>query len=317
VDISDLELNSTIPIVDIIDVPDDVDIVTSEESTVATITPPKEEEEPVMTAIPPIFPEQEQPAPEPVHEYQPEPIVEEKGSDRSIAWLWLIIPIIIIILAFLFWPSNKVPEPIVKEPIQSETDVEKNKTELAEQLKSTEEPDLIKTPNNDLKTESKELLTTVKEPAPAKERSVSTENKTAPAKSKISAAGGRHSVQPGDNLWTIANDYYKQSYLWPNIYRANIDKVTNPDRLPVGDNVEIPSLQGKLGNLTEKDKKDIAEGFIEVYLVYKKMGVENANYYLWVVKKWQVPEIINKYRDEIDNSDLKIVDKIEGFPVVK
>ena len=48
VDISDLELNNTISIVDITDIPDDVEIVTSEESTVATITPPKEEEEPVI-----------------------------------------------------------------------------------------------------------------------------------------------------------------------------------------------------------------------------------------------------------------------------
>ena len=48
VDISDLELNSTISIVDITDIPDDVEIVTSVESTVATITPPKEEEEPVI-----------------------------------------------------------------------------------------------------------------------------------------------------------------------------------------------------------------------------------------------------------------------------
>ena len=48
VDISDLVLNSTISIVDITDIPDDVEIVTSEESTVATITPPKEEEEPVI-----------------------------------------------------------------------------------------------------------------------------------------------------------------------------------------------------------------------------------------------------------------------------
>ena len=48
VDISDLELNSTISIIDITDIPDDVEIVTSLESTVATITPPKEEEEPVI-----------------------------------------------------------------------------------------------------------------------------------------------------------------------------------------------------------------------------------------------------------------------------
>ena len=48
VDISDLELNNTISVIDITDIPDDVEIVTSEESTVATITPPKEEEEPVI-----------------------------------------------------------------------------------------------------------------------------------------------------------------------------------------------------------------------------------------------------------------------------
>ena len=38
VDISDLELNSTITIVDIMDIPDDVEIVTSVESTVATLS---------------------------------------------------------------------------------------------------------------------------------------------------------------------------------------------------------------------------------------------------------------------------------------
>ncbi len=245
-----------------------------------------EEDEPGITAVPPISPEPEPLKPEPAPEYSPAPSEEEDKSKRSYAWLWLIIPIIIIILAYLFYPSKKAAEAIVEEPTQTETFVE------------------------DIKSETEESQKPVEETAEVEEES-------APVKSKIGTPGGTYSVQPGDNLWTIARDYYKQAYLWPNIYRVNLNEIKNPDMLSIGNDVPIPSLQGKPGSLTKKDINEIAAGFVEVYLVYKKMGKKKAQYYLWVVNKWEEQEVIEKFKDQIDEEDLKIIGKIEGEPVIR
>ncbi|OQX95187.1 hypothetical protein B6I21_06705 [candidate division KSB1 bacterium 4572_119] len=244
-----------------------------------------EEEAPGITPVPPILPEPEPLAPEPVPEYQPDPIVEEKKSVKSIAWLWLIIPIIIIILAFLFWPSDEAPEPVVEEPAQSEILANDVEDEPAEQLKPVEEPEKAEpeklqkkiedieqpvTPAKNFKPETKDPLKPVKEPAPTTQESVTAEKEPVPVKTGIGTPGGTHSIQPGDNFWTIAMDFYKQSYLWP-----------------------------------------------KTYLVYKELGNEKALYYLWVVNKWEAHEVIEKYKNRINETDLKSVEKIDGFPVVK
>lgn len=249
-----------------------------------------EEEEPNI--IPAPIPIETKP-PEPEQEPEDKPAPDEEESKKSFSWLWLIIPVIIIILALLFWPTNRGPESVLEEPGQAEI--------IAE----------------DVETEVDEPQKVVEDAAPVKEEPASTEKEPAPAKVKTGTPGGIHKIQPGDKLWTIARDYYKQSYLWPNIYRVNSDKFENPDMLTLGNDVEIPPLQGEPGSLTEKDKKDIAEGFVEVYLIYKELGKEEAHYYLWVVKKWEVQDVIDSYKERIAAEDLKLIGKIEGAPVVK
>ena len=51
VDISDMELNSNMTIGDIVDIPKDVEILSELESTIVTLNPPKEEEEPVVEEL--------------------------------------------------------------------------------------------------------------------------------------------------------------------------------------------------------------------------------------------------------------------------
>ena len=48
VDISNMELNSNMTVSDIVDIPEGVEILSDPESTIATLAPPKEEEEPVV-----------------------------------------------------------------------------------------------------------------------------------------------------------------------------------------------------------------------------------------------------------------------------
>ena len=48
VDISNMELNSNMTVTDIVNIPEGVEILSDPESTIATLAPPKEEEEPVV-----------------------------------------------------------------------------------------------------------------------------------------------------------------------------------------------------------------------------------------------------------------------------
>ena len=215
----------------------------------------------------------------PVSKTPPPPEIQEEEKKRFVWWPWLALPLIIIILAIIFWPSPKVSETEIKEPVISE----KVEQDIQIPPEETEQP------------ETKPVIEEIKYEMP----------------------GGQHTVKPGEKLWTISLDFYNQGDLWPNIYRMNLNVIRNPDLLLIGNEIIIPSLQSKPGNLTQKDIEDIAEGFIEVYLAYKKSDKRKALYYLWVAKKWNVNEIIDKYSDRIDETDLKLVDKIKGYPNIK
>jgi len=215
----------------------------------------------------------------PVSKTPPPPEIQEEEKKRFVWWPWLALPLIIIILAIIFWPSPKVSETEIKEPVISE----KVEQDIQIPPEETEQP------------ETKPVIEEIKYEMP----------------------GGQHTVKPGEKLWTISLDFYNQGDLWPNIYRMNLNVIRNPDLLLIGNEIIIPSLQSKPGNLTQKDIEDIAEGFIEVYLAYKESDNRKALYYLWVVKKWNINEIMDKYSDRIDETDLKLVDKIKGYPNIK
>ena len=232
--------------------------------------------EPKNTPSPPVS---KTPPPPEIQEEENKVKEKEVEKKRFVWWPWLALPLIIIILAIIFWPSPKVSETEIKEPVISE----KVEQDIQIPPEETEQP------------ETKPVIEEIKYEMP----------------------GGQHTVKPGEKLWTISLDFYNQGDLWPNIYRMNLNVIRNPDLLLIGNEIIIPSLQSKPGNLTQKDIEDIAEGFIEVYLAYKKSDKRKALYYLWVAKKWNVNEIIDKYSDRIDATDLKLVDKIKGYPNIK
>ena len=207
------------------------------------------------------------------------PSIQKQEKKRFARWLWMIIPLLVILLVYLFWPSPKPSETDIQEPVVFEK-VEEVVPVLPEEAEQPVEKPVIE-------------------------------------EVKPAIQGGLHIIKPGENLWTISKDFYNQADLWPNIFRVNLNKIMNPDFLSVGDEVQIPSLQGKPGDLTQEDIKEIAEGFIEVYLFYKKLNKEKAIYYLWVAKKWNVNEVIDNYKDKIEKTDLELVDNIEGFPRIK
>ena len=49
-----------------------------------------------------------------------------------------------------------------------------------------------------------------------------------------------HEVKPGDTLWKIAEQYYGDGSLYTQIFEANKDKMSDPDKLKAGIELVIP-----------------------------------------------------------------------------
>jgi len=50
-----------------------------------------------------------------------------------------------------------------------------------------------------------------------------------------------YTVQPGDYLWKIAQEVYNDGYRWTDIWKANQDQLSNPDIIPQGTLLIIPT----------------------------------------------------------------------------
>ena len=121
-----------------------------------------------------------------------------------------------------------------------------------------------------------------------------------------------HKTQQGDSLWSIAELFYADPYLWPNIFRVNVDFIEDPDTLEAGITIHVPRLEGVVGGLSRKDIMHITDGYMQVYLAYRRLGKTNARHYLWVAKQCKVSEVLDKYEERIDKSDWDFILRIKG-----
>ncbi len=49
-----------------------------------------------------------------------------------------------------------------------------------------------------------------------------------------------YEVKKGDTLWKIAKEVYGDGSLYPEIFKANQDTLTDPDKIQVGQKLRIP-----------------------------------------------------------------------------
>ncbi len=96
-----------------------------------------------------------------------------------------------------------------------------------------------------------------------------------------------HRTRRGDTLWELAEHYYGDAQLWPNIYRANPAIGANPDYLITGVNIAIPSLEGSPGNLTAADASNLYQGFLAAHRAFQVRGDERADLFLRLSEKYQ------------------------------
>ncbi len=126
---------------------------------------------------------------------------------------------------------------------------------------------------------------------------------TPPYESAAYFAGGTHQVAAGDNLWRISGTYYRDYYLWPNIYRANTANIHNPDILQIDQSLEVPVLYGPPEKLTATDRRNVAEGYFLLYRYYKENNSALAPYALWTAVQYDA-QIKTDYAAELREDDL-------------
>ncbi len=66
----------------------------------------------------------------------------------------------------------------------------------------------------------------------------------APKPSDAATADGAYTqwyeVKKGDTLWKIAKEVYGDGSLYPEIFKANQDTLSDPDKIKVGQRLRIP-----------------------------------------------------------------------------
>ncbi len=137
------------------------------------------------------------------------------------------------------------------------------------------EPETQNTPidleENDTQTENGNTAISEKDTKPAQQTPKSSKD---------------HTVEPGENLWSLAVENYDNGFYWPNVYRVNYEQIPNPDQIYPGLIIRIPAFQGSSLNLTRRDSADIAQGYYLTYLAYRNLSMPYANSYLRVSKKF-------------------------------
>ena len=111
-----------------------------------------------------------------------------------------------------------------------------------------------------------------------------------------------HEVENGDSLWKLADEFLGDPYLWPYIYRANKNRLSDPDKLKVGMSLVIPGLQREPERLTDNDSEHVAEGYYQLYRHYKTAQRRDAYFYLVGVRRFDTV-VLHSHQAEIDPSD--------------
>ncbi|MBV6505697.1 MAG: hypothetical protein ILNGONEN_01261 [Syntrophorhabdaceae bacterium] len=130
---------------------------------------------------------------------------------------------------------------------------------------------------------------------------------TIPKKPAPFFPGGTHRVALGDKLWALSGTYYRDPYLWPNIYRANTTAIKNPDVLERDQQLALPVLYGPPEKLTAEDRRHLAEGYFLLYRHYRTHDPVLAPFALWAAVRYN-DRIKTEYAAELREDDLAFLE---------
>ncbi|MCH7479013.1 MAG: LysM peptidoglycan-binding domain-containing protein [SAR324 cluster bacterium] len=240
-----------------------------------------EEAPPQATPAPPATPPaQATPAPPQAAATLPQATAARPGSRAK----WLIPlaaggAILAAILLFVFWPSPP-PPPAVEAPVREAPQPPAQAVAAAPAPAEPASTELqAPQPAESAGTEREQSQAVETAPAAGEIAAVARESQ-APGVAAPGVPGGTHIVERGDTLWAIAATWYSDALLWPWIFRANQERMPNPDLIHPGVQISVPTLQGTASALTAADRSGIAEGYVAVYRAYLRLGSRLAQPFL-------------------------------------
>ena len=133
--------------------------------------------------------------------------------------------------------KKKPPEPVVQKPSVSAEDEARKRTEEEARLKAEDEAraKAKRRADEEARLKAEEEVRLKAEAKAAEEAAKAEEETRAKAKEEAKAAEAleraSHEVVKGESLWKIAKhkDVYENPFMWPIIYKANHDKINDPD----------------------------------------------------------------------------------------
>jgi len=264
-----------------------------------------------------------EPAPElkpelkPVVTAEPEIVLESghlKTEDKKTKpMMWVPVMVIILLLLvfagyLLFKHSDKTRVEMAKADESATATAKDNTPQPAAAKKQLDTPQTV----NHKDTKQIEDMSKQEKSEPSSSQYIDTKEDNTLADSYDKLKGTEHIIKAGESLWTLSMSKYSEPYFWPYIYRVNLEIIKDPDLLENGLTILAPDLEGTIDNLSLRDRKYLADGYIQAYVTYRKLGRRKAILYLWVADQLNVPEVMKKYDAEIRKSDLNIISKVKG-----
>jgi len=130
-----------------------------------------------------------------------------------------------------------------------------------------------------------------------------------------------YTVKSGDTIFDIADRYWNNKYLWPDLYVLNKDSVTDPDLIFPGDKLLIYEKLGDPEKFNKKQRQKIVEAYIGVYRIYRSFGekdieqgnikkgekrINDSRWTLYTALRYD-KDLLKKYKDAIYPSDIEMI----------
>jgi|GEM_PF-740459 len=194
----------------------------------------------------------------------PPPVEELHRGKKKIHWIIPVMLAIIVILSLVYYLRNceRVEDRSQEtEVISQEAEVEEWEAEDEAVEPVSEEPEAE--PETELDVEPE-----------AAEKTFKTQHST-------------FNITEGRYLFRIASVSYGNPYLWPLIYKANQEIITDPELVIIGEEIIIPGLEGSQDRLTRNDSLKISEGYRLVYEYYLAKGDPKAEDFRKAMERYQ------------------------------
>ncbi len=122
---------------------------------------------------------------------------------------------------------------------------------------------------------------------------------------------GMHKVREGENFSLVTGIYWKDIFLWPELYIHNSMASDDPDLIYPDEIITIYNRLGLGDTFSSRELSEILDAYIQVYKVYKKLGKEKNNSVwslLWCASRYD-HDFLERYKDQIDPEDIKMARK--------